>query len=292
MQRTAGNLACHLLKLCQCESPPFPDARKSICQIIKNLYNKYDFLLKISYLNEDKKKAYTDISANMDNNLAANSLNTLSDYLMRYYGKKVIILLDDYDTPMQEAYVYGYWDELVSFIRNLFGSIFKTNPFLGKSLMTGIIRVSRESIFSDLNNLTVVTTTSNLYADSFGFTQQEVWDALEEYGLSSKKDEVRNWYDGFTSGNMTDIYNPWSIINYLKFERFAPYWANTSSNNLVGKLIQEGSPDTKMVMEDLLSGKALTTQINEQIIFSRLWSKENAVWSLLLAAGYLRVKHW
>ncbi len=256
------------------------------------MYNKYDFLLKISYLNEDKKKAYTDISANMDNNLAANSLNTLSDYLMRYYGKKVIILLDDYDTPMQEAYVYGYWDELVSFIRNLFGSIFKTNPFLGKSLMTGIIRVSRESIFSDLNNLTVVTTTSNLYADSFGFTQQEVWDALEEYGLSSKKDKVRNWYDGFTSGNMTDIYNPWSIINYLKFERFAPYWANTSSNNLVGKLIQEGSPDTKMVMEDLLSGKALTTQINEQIIFSRLWRKENAVWSLLLAAGYLRVKHW
>ena len=155
----------------------------------------------------------------MDNYLAANSLNALSDYLMRYYGKKAIILLDEYDTPMQEAYVHGFWDELVPFIRSLFNSTFKTNPFLARALMTGITRVSKESIFSDLNNLTIVTTTSSLYADSFGFTQQEVWDALAEYGLSDEKDEVRNWYDGFTFGNMTDIYNPWSIINYLKYAK-------------------------------------------------------------------------
>ncbi len=197
-----------------------------------------------------------------------------------------------YDTPMQEAYVYGYWDELVLFIRNLFNSTFKTNPFLAKAMMTGITRVSKESIFSDLNNLTVVTTTSDLYADSFGFTQEEVCDALEEYGLSDKKDEVRRWYDGFTFENKTDIYNPWSIINYLKFAKFAPYWANTSSNSLVGKLIREGSADTKMVMEDLLSGKALRTQVDEQIVFSQLGRKENAVWSLLLASGYLRVQKW
>ncbi len=270
----------------------FPDARKSICQIITNLYNKYDFLLESSHLNEKEKKTYKNVSADMENNLAANSLNALSDYLMRYYGKKVIILLDEYDTPMQEAYVYGYWDELVSFIRNLFNSTFKTNPFLARALMTGITRVSKDSIFSDLNNLTVVTTTSDLYAESFGFTQQEVWNALEEYGLSSKKEEVRRWYDGFTFGNKTDIYNPWSIINYLKFEKFSPYWANTSSNSLIGKLIREGSADTKMVMEDLLSGKVLRTQIDEQIVFSQLDRKENAVWSLLLASGYLRVKQW
>ena len=156
--------------------------------------------------------------------------------------------------------------------------------------MTGITRVSKESIFSDLNNLTVVTTTSDLYADCFGFTQQEVWDALEEYHLSSAKDAVRSWYDGFTFGSKTDIYNPWSIINYLKFEKFSPYWANTSSNSLVGKLIQEGSADTKMVMEDLLLGRTLRTQIDEQIIFCQLGRKESAVWSLLLASGYLRVK--
>ncbi len=268
----------------------FSNTRTKICQIIKNLYNKYDFLLETDCLNDAEKKAYLEISDEMADPAASNSLNVLSDYLMRYYGRKVIILLDEYDTPMQEAYIHGYWDELVSFIRNLFNAAFKTNPFLARALMTGITRVSKESIFSDLNNLTVVTTTSDLYADCFGFTQQEVWDALEEYHLSSAKDAVRSWYDGFTFGSKTDIYNPWSIINYLKFEKFSPYWANTSSNSLVGKLIQEGSADTKMVMEDLLLGRTLRTQIDEQIIFSQLGRKESAVWSLLLASGYLRVK--
>ena len=270
----------------------FFNAREKICQVIKNQYNKYDFLLKSDYLNDSEKREYLEISSDMKDTLASNSLNALSGYLMRYYGKKVMILLDEYDTPMQEAYVHGYWDELVSFIRNLFNSTFKTNPFLERAIMTGITRVSKESIFSDLNNLTVVTTTSDLYADSFGFSQSEVWNALEEYGLSDKKDDVRSWYDGFTFGNKADIYNPWSIINYLKYAKFSPYWANTSSNSLIGKLIREGSADTKMVMEDLLSGKVLRTQIDEQIVFSQLGHKETAIWSLLLASGYLRVKHW
>lgn len=211
---------------------------------------------------------------------------------MRYYGKKVIILLDEYDTPMQEAYINGYWDELAAFIRSLFNSTFKTNPYLERALMTGITRVSKESIFSDLNNLTVVTTTSDLYTDSFGFTQQEVWDSLDMYGLSSQKQEVKNWYDGFTFGHTTDIYNPWSILNYLKFKKFSAYWANTSSNNLISKLIREGSADIKITMEDLLSGKPLCIQIDEQIVFNRLEHKVSAVWSLLLACGYLRVEKY
>ena len=287
-----GTYPVIFLSFADVKETSFSGTRKTICQIIENLYNKYDFLLESGYLNENEKKRYKTISIDMENNLAARSLKDLMDYLMRYYGKKVIILLDEYDTPMQEAYVYGYWDELVSFIRSLFNSTFKTNPFLAKAMMTGITRVSKESIFSDLNNLTAVTTTSDLYADSFGFTQEEVWNALEEYGLSDQKDGVRRWYDGFTFGNKTDIYNPWSIINYLKFAKFAPYWANTSSNSLVGKLIREGSADTKMVMEDLLSGKVLRTEIDEQIIFSQLGRKESAIWSLLLASGYLRVKQW
>ena len=217
----------------------FPEARKSICQIIKKLYNKYDFLLESSHLNEDERKMYNHISIDMENHIAANSLSALSDYLMRYYGKKVLILLDEYDTPMQEAYVHGYWDELVSFIRSLFNSTFKTNPFLERAIMTGITRVSKESIFSDLNNLTVVTTTSDLYADSFGFSQSEVWNALEEYGLSDKKDDVRSWYDGFTFGNKTDIYNPWSIINYLKFAKLAPYWVKHWSMDKRDRIIYE-----------------------------------------------------
>ncbi len=268
----------------------FSHTRNKICQIIKTLYNKYDFLLETDCLNDAEKKAYLEISDDMADPVASNSLNALSDYLMRYYGKKVIILLDEYDTPMQEAYVHGYWDELVSFIRNLFNSTFKTNPFLARALMTGITRVSKESIFSDLNNIEVVTTTSEKYETSFGFTQEEVWEALKEYDLYDEREHVKAWYDGFTFGRKTDIYNPWSIINYLDKKKFSPYWANTSSNSLAGKLIREGSADTKMMMEDLLSGKSLCTQIDEQIVFNQLGQKESAIWSLLLASGYLRVK--
>ncbi len=287
-----GTYPVIFLSFASIKETSFASARKRICQLIKNLYNKHDFLLEGDYLNEDEKKAYRQISPNMEDYLASDSLNALSDYLMRYYGRKVIILLDEYDTPMQESYLYGYWDEMVPFIRNLFHATFKTNPFLERALMTGITRISKESVFSDLNNLEVVTTTSQKYENSFGFTQQEVWDALKEYNLYDKKEYVKSWYDGFTFGRQTDVYNPWSIINYLSKQKFTPYWANTSSNSLVGKLIREGSADIKIIMEDLLSGKELHTQLDEQMIFSQLGKKESAIWSLFLAGGYLRVKHF
>jgi len=287
-----GNYPVIFLSFAQIKETSFPDTRKRICKIIEKLYNKYDFLLESGHLNEKEKEVYLKISADMEDYLAVDSLNVLSDYLMRYYGKKVIVLLDEYDTPMQEAYVNGYWNELVPFIRNLFNSTFKTNPFLERAVMTGITRISKESIFSDLNNLTIVTTTSNLYADCFGFTQQEVWNALDEYNLSSQSADVKSWYDGFTFGQKTDIYNPWSIINYLKFREFSAYWANTSSNSLAGRLIREGSADVKIIMEDLLKGGTLHTQIDEQIVFDQLNHSKNAIWSLLLASGYLRVKEF
>ena len=220
------------------------------------------------------------------------ALNQLSEYLCRYYGRKVIILLDEYDTPMQEAYVYGYWEELVSFIRNLFNSTFKTTPFLDRAIMTGITRISKEFIFSDLNNLKVVTATSDEYADSFGFTEEEVFAALDEFGLSDRKQDIKDWYDGFTFGSRTDIYNPWSILNYLDTGKLTTYWANTSSNSLVGKLIREGSPEVKIAMEDLLMGKNLHTQIDEQIVFSQLDNDKDAIWSLFLASGYLKVEKY
>ena len=291
-RRLQGTWPVIFLSFAKVKEISFQNARKKICQLIKNLYNKYDFLLEGSYLNDDEKKAYRNISADMEDYLASEALSNLSDYLMRYYGKKVIILLDEYDTPMQEAYVGGYWDELISFMRNLFHSTFKSNPYLERALMTGITRVSKESVFSDLNNLEVVTTTSEKYEDSFGFTQEEVWEALKEYGLYEQREQVRHWYDGFTFGKKSDIYNPWSIINYLDKRRFSPYWANTSSNGLVGKLIREGSPDLKVAMEDLLSGRPLHAQIDEQVVFSMLDTDENAVWSLLLASGYLRVEQF
>ncbi len=266
----------------------FPGAKRKICQIIKMAFDKYRFLLEGDILSESEKNDFSRISDDIENSTVSLSLKILSLYLSRYYGKKVIIFLDEYDTPMQEAYVNGYWGEMTAFIRSLFNSTFKTNPYLFRAVMTGITRVSRESVFSDLNNLTVITTTSNSYEDCFGFTQQEVWNALQEYGLSEKKDMVKDWYDGFAFGRQRDIYNPWSIINYLKTQKLSSYWANTSSNSLVGKLVREGSPEIKETMEDLLKGGKLCTEIDEQIIFSQLDHNDSAVWSLFLASGYLK----
>ncbi len=270
----------------------FSQARKRICQNIRRLYDRYDFLLEGNCLREGEKELYRKISAEMEDYLAVDSLKYLCDYLSRYYGRKVIFLLDEYDTPMQEAYVGGFWEEMVSFTRSLFNAAFKTNPYLERAIMTGITRVSKESVFSDLNNLMVVTTTSDAYADCFGFTEKEVWAALEEFGRLEEKGEVKNWYDGFTFGRRSDIYNPWSILNYLKTGKFSAYWANTSSNSLIGKLIQEGNPNIKMIMEDFLLGKSFHVQFDEQIVFSQLDRKESAVWSLLLASGYLRMKSY
>lgn len=276
------------LSFAKVKETSFANARKKVCDIITKLYNRYDFLLDSGKLNEKEKELYQMVSADMEDYIASDSLNMLSDYLMRYYGKKVIILLDEYDTPMQEAYVGGYWEETVAFIRNLFHATFKTKPYLERAVMTGITRVSKESVFSDLNNLEVVTTTSVKYADCFGFTEDEVFRSLDEYGLSAEKEEVKNWYDGFWFGDKRDIYNPWSILNYLNKKRVGLYWANTSSNGLVGKLIREGTPEIKIRMEQLLQGKSLYTVLDEQIVFDQLDQGEDAVWSLLLASGYLK----
>lgn len=280
------------LSFAKVKETSYLNTKRRICQIITDLYNQFDFLLDGEMLNENEKDHYRSISAEMEDYIAADSLNALSNYLMRYYDKKVIILLDEYDTPMQEAYVHGYWGELVAFIRSLFNAAFKTNPYLERAIMTGITRVSKESIFSDLNNLKVVTTTSEKYEDCFGFTEEEVFAALEEYGLSDQRQQVKNWYDGFTFGKRADIYNPWSIINFLDERRVGAYWANTSSNGLVGKLIREGSPDIKKTFEHLMCGESIRMEIDEQIVYDQLSRKKNAVWSLLLASGYLKVKNY
>lgn len=267
----------------------FQDARKMIGYIIEQLYSQYDFLLEGDLLNEKEKKFFRNVTAEMENYVFSASLKTLSNYLYRYYGKKVIILLDEYDTPMQEAYVKGYWRELVDLTRSLFNATFKTNPFLERAVMTGITRVSKESVFSDLNNLEVITSTSHKYADIFGFTEEEVSVALREFGLSDQEKEVKEWYDGFTFGNLADIYNPWSIINYLDKKKAGAYWANTSSNSLVEKLLRESNSDIKQSFEHLLAGETLHMEIDEQIVYDQLNVKKNATWSLLLASGYLKV---
>lgn len=261
---------------------------EKIYRLLTDLYEQHQYLLDGNVLGDSSVDYFKRININMSEVDAALSIHHLSDYLSRYYGKKVIILLDEYDTPMQEAYVNGYWNEFTSFIRNLFNSTFKTNPYLERALMTGITRVSKESIFSDLNNLEIVTTTSDKYATAFGFTEEEVFSAMDEMEIG-EKENVKKWYDGFVFGAKRDIYNPWSIINYLDKKRLNTYWADTSSNSLVAKLIREGASDVKQLFEDLLSGKPIEVPINEQLVYSELGEDETAIWSLLLAAGYLKV---
>lgn len=270
----------------------FENCRRKICYLLANLYSDHNFLLENGNLSSLEQDFFKRVSVDMGDVEASLALNELSKYLCRYYGKKVIILLDEYDTPLQEAYVNGYWEKLVGFTRGIYNAAFKTNPWLDRAIMTGITRVSKESIFSDLNNLTVVTTTSRKYEDCFGFTQEEVVDALAEYGLGKEENDVRDWYDGFTFGNRTDIYNPWSIINYLGEQRFSTYWVDSSSNRLVGKLIREGNQEIKMIMEDLLDGKSIGVEVDEQIVFSELDENESSIWSLLLASGYLKVERY
>lgn len=266
----------------------YASAKEKICEILTNLYSHYSFLRDSEALTDKDREYFDRVSSKMKDSDATSALYQLSGFLYRYYGKKVIILLDEYDTPIQEAYVDGFWDELTSFIRSLFNSTFKTNPYVERAMMTGITRVSKESIFSDLNNLKVVTTTSDEYATSFGFTEEEVFAAMDEMGMT-EKEKVKKWYDGFVFGKVSDIYNPWSIINLLDTGKFSAYWANTSSNSLVSRLIRQGSRRIKEQFETLMQGGCIKTEIDEQIVYNLLDDNEEAIWSLLLASGYLKV---
>ena len=267
----------------------YNDAVEKIKRIICEMCQQFDFLKNWDGLTETEKKNISNISYDMSDVMAQDLIKNMSNYLSRYYGKKVIILLDEYDTPMQEAYVNGYWEELVAFTRSLFNSTFKTNPYLERAIMTGITRVSKESIFSDLNNLEVVTTLTPKYETAFGFTEEEVFRALDDQGLSDKKNDVKIWYDGFRFGSKNDIYNPWSIINCLDKKKIALYWAESSSNGLINSLVQKGSSNIKMMVEELINGSTINVPIDEQIVFSELDYSEDAVWSLMLASGYLKV---
>ena len=267
----------------------FEGAKRRIYQVLISLYEKYDFLMEEGFLKGTEVEFFQSVNMRMEEQTATLAIHKLSQFLYDYYGKKVIILLDEYDTPMQEAYLSGYWEELVFFTRSMFNSCFKTNPYLERGIMTGITRVSRESIFSDLNHLEVVTTTSDKYETAFGFTEEEVFAALDECGLSGEKEKVKYWYDGFVFGKREEIYNPWSIINFLDKGKYDVYWANTSSNSLVGKLIRESNGQIKQSFERLLKGNSLKCPIDEQIIYNQLSGDETAIWSLLVASGYLKV---
>ena len=296
-----GTYPVIFLSFADIKADNFKDTKNDLVSVINDAYKQHSYLLKSDKLTEAEKNMYeqldnyannADINKKISNEIVCRAIKTLAGMLYKYYGKKVIIILDEYDTPMQEAYMNGYWDELVALTRSLFNSTFKTNPYLERGIMTGITRVSKESIFSDLNNLKVVTTTSREYATSFGFTEKEVFDALDEVNMSNEKAAVKEWYDGFTYGDVKDIYNPWSIINYLQTGKIDSYWTDSSSNGIVNKLIKTGTPDVKEAMAVLISGGVIEKKIDEQIVFGQLDKNEDVIWSLLLASGYLCIESY
>ena len=275
----------------------YQDTRDGVIMAINEAYSEHRYLLEWKGLTEGERKCFEEldnyaknpgIKEPVANDTICNAVKNLSNCLYRYYKKKILIFLDEYDTPMQESYLYEYWEEFIAFIRNFFNATFKTNPYLERAMMTGIKRVSKESVFSDLNNLNVVTTTSREYETCFGFTEQEVFCALETMGMSEEKQLVKSWYDGFVFGSRKDIYNPWSITNYLDKKQLRPYWADTSSNGLINRLIRRSSPEIKELMEELLQGREIVVNFDEQIVFEQLEQDENAIWSLMLASGYLK----
>ena len=282
-----GTYPVIFLSLADVKPGTFEKAQYSFCLQIRKVFRQWSSLSSSSKLEEYDRREFTELRDFLTPDAAVESLNRLCEFIMKATGKKSIILLDEYDTPMQEAWVKGFWPEMAEFMRGFFNATFKTNPFLERALLTGITRISRESLFSDFNNLKVVSTTTPRYETAFGFTEEEVFAAMDEFGYADRAG-VKAMYDGFTFGGVSGIYNPWSVIRYLQEGTLEPWWANTSSNALVGKLVREGGVSLKRDFMDLLEGKTIISKIEEQIVYDLIDGSPEAVWSLLMAAGYLK----
>ena len=287
MKQLQGQYPVILITFADIKCGSYEETMEALKFKIFMLAGDYDFLQNSDKVGLREKQALARLALDMSDSTAVGALNVLCRALHSYYGRKVIILLDEYDTPMQEAYVKGYWAQLLDFMRQFFNSTFKTNPALERALLTGITRIAKESIFSDFNHPVIATMLSDKYADAFGFTQQEVFQVMEEYGLEDRE-QVKKWYDGFTIGSTNDIYNPWSIINFIdNGGRFDAYWTNTSSNALVGSLLQTGSEEIKQQFEMLLQEKNIQVRLEEEVVFDQLEDNQEAIWSLLYTGGYL-----
>ena len=285
-----GKFPVIFLTFANIKAGKYSEMEHKITETIAGLYESNRYLLETDCLSENEKEYYKNIKIGMPSDIAEGAVHQMSCFMQRYYKENVIIILDEYDTPMQEEWLSGYWNKAVSFFSSFFNATFKTNPYLERGIITGITRIAKESIFTGMNNLDVITTTSDEYAAAFGFTEKEVFDALDIMELGSEKEDVKKWYDGFTFGNQTDIYNPWSIASFIrKNGKYENYWADTSSNGLVNSLMQTGNPSIKQTMEALLRGKSFEAELDEKIVFDQLDGSVNAVWSLLLATGYLKV---
>ena len=287
MRALQGTVPVVALSFARVKGATLGETLAGLRQVIRAAVRDHDYLRGSDALNDDDRAFLARVSDDMPSEVATSAVNQLCSMLRRHHGVAPVVLLDEYDAPMECAWTHGYWDGASGFMRQLMNATFKTNPALGRGLITGVTRVSRESIFSDLNNLVVVTASTPLYQESFGFTQGEVDAALAEYGLAGKREAVRDWYDGFTFGGHGHMYNPWSLTQFLQLREFRAYWANTSGNGLVSEVVRRGDEELKADFEELMRGGEVEKLIDEQVVFSELATTPDAAWALLLAAGYV-----
>ncbi|KKQ33041.1 MAG: hypothetical protein US49_C0003G0069 [candidate division TM6 bacterium GW2011_GWF2_37_49] len=271
------------------KEPNWEECYEKIKEVIGNEFRRYKYLLESQILDDKQKRDFLNIiDCSASQNIFENSLKNLSEYLAIYHNKKPIILIDEYDVPIQAGFLSHYYKEVISFMRGMLSGGLKDNPNLSFAVMTGILRVAKESIFSGLNNLKVCSLLNNAYSDKFGLLEHEVHELMTYFGFSEKMIDVKEWYNGYASGDDHTIYNPWSIINFADNNgKFYPYWLNTSDNSIVKELIEKGAVDFKLDIEQLIAGNNIEKYVNENIIFDSVFSQSDAVWSFLLFSGYL-----
>ncbi len=254
-----------------------------------DMYQEHRYLLDSDKIYPEEKARITDILfAREDEVTLKNSVKELSKYLNRHYDRPVILLVDEYDVPLQNAYVEGYYDEAVKFFKTFYGLTFKDNPYLEKTVLTGVSRVAKESIFSGANNFKVFTVLDNEFADDFGITEEEMDKVIQDFEIEDEKEEIKKWYDGYTIGDVEGIYNPWSILNYLTDRKLIQYWVNTSSNDLI-KLVLKNSSTIKEKIERLLKDEEIEVPINLETVIVGIENNEDNIWGLMLGTGYLKV---
>ncbi len=292
-RRLFGTIPVISVSFGSCKGNDFAQAMRGVTLGLYNMYIQHEYLRESPKLSEEEKAEYRRIVASFSEQRTEYveiSIQKLCELLYKHYGKFPIILMDEYDTPLLEAYTDGYWDETINTFRQLFHTTFKENDFFYRAIITGVTRISKNSLFSDLNNLEVDTVTCDAYSDCFGFTEQEVMDAFKCQDIDTIRD-VKAMYDGFTIGRHQAIYNPWSICNYMRQRELIGYWVNTSSNKLVGDIIRRYPVESKYEIERLMAGEKVHKRINEGITFQYLEGDENSLWSLLLAVGYIKAEN-
>ena len=263
---------------------------KRISDHLSDIFIKFKYLYK--NINDEKDKEFfkrVELGKATKDDIEV-SLRKLSEYLYKYHGEKVIVLIDEYDTPIQHSYFLGIYDETIGFMRNFLSNTLKDNIYLEKAMLTGILRVARESIFSGFNNIQVYSVLKEGYSKQFGFTDIEIEKVLNDFNVVEQRKEFKKWYNGYIFGS-TVIYNPWSVLSYLKDKTndFMPYWINTSENKIIKTILAKGSEALKKSFEELLRGNAIEAVIDENIIMADIEANEDNIWSFLLMAGYLKV---